>query len=101
MPVKGAGPISSAEVLLISVPICWPSLVAPSIGEDRGFVVGARDCPVAKAGTEQVGVNAGVGVDEGPLGGESLDALAGDGIAVIEVVVLGGFGCLGVGFPLA
>ena len=35
-------------------------------------------------------MDAGVGMDEDALGGESLGAVAGDGVAVIEVAMLGG-----------
>ena len=35
-------------------------------------------------------MDAGVGVDEDALGGESLGAVAGDGIAVVEMAMLAG-----------
>ena len=53
-------------------------------------MAGAGDGDVAKAGIEQVRVDAGVGVDEDALGGEALGAVAGDGIAVVEVAMLFG-----------
>ena len=60
------------------------------VGEERGLVAGAGDGDVAEAGVEQVRVNAGIGVDENALGGETLGAVAGDGIAVVEVAMLAG-----------
>jgi hypothetical protein len=43
---------------------------------------------IAKAGAERVAMDAGVGVNEDALGGQSLGTVAGDGVAVIEVLVL-------------
>ena len=58
------------------------------VGEERGLVAGARDGDVAEAGVEQVRVDAGVGVDEDAFSGESLGAMAGDGVAVVEMTML-------------
>ncbi|MHB8348754.1 MAG: hypothetical protein ACYDHM_16800 [Acidiferrobacterales bacterium] len=62
-------------------------------GDKRGGIVGislrvvrsAGDGNIRKAGVYQLGVNIGVDVDEHALGGESLRAVAGDSIAMIEV----------------
>ena len=51
-------------------------------------MAGARDGDVAETGVEQVWVNAGVGIDQDALGGESLGAVTGDGVAVIEMAML-------------
>ena len=56
----------------------------------RGLVAGAGDGDVAEAGVEQVRVDAGVGVNENAFGGEALGAVAGDGIAVVEMTMLAG-----------
>ena len=53
-------------------------------------MAGAGDGDVAEAGVEQVRVDAGIGVDEDALGGEALGAVAGDGVAVVEVAMLAG-----------
>jgi hypothetical protein len=53
-------------------------------------VAGAGDGNVTEAGVEQVWVNGCVGVDEDALGGEALGAVAGDGVAVVEVAMFGG-----------
>jgi len=66
------------------------------VGKERGLVAGAGDGDVAEAGVEQVRVDAGVGVDEDALGGETLGTVAGDGVAMIEMTVL-----CGVEFDLA
>ena len=58
------------------------------VGEERGLMAGAGDGDIAKAGVEQVRVDAGIGVDEDAFGGEPLGAMAGDGIAVVKVAVL-------------
>jgi len=50
----------------------------------------ARDSDVAETGVEQVGMDPGVGVDEHALGGQALGAVAGDGVAVIEMPVIRG-----------
>ena len=60
------------------------------VGKQYGIVAGARDGNVGKARVEQVWVNAGVGVNEDALGGEALGAVAGDGIAVVEMRMLAG-----------
>lgn len=59
------------------------------IREDRRLMAGAGDSDVPEAGTEQVRMNAGIGVNEYALGGEPLGAVAGDGVAVIEMPVFG------------
>ncbi len=58
------------------------------VGEERGLVAGAGEGDVAEAGVEQVRVDAGVGVDKDAFGGESLGAVAGDGVAVVEMTML-------------
>jgi len=60
------------------------------VGEDYGIVAGARHGNVGKTRAEQVQVNAGVGVNEYALGGKPLRAVAGDGLAVIEVRMFAG-----------
>ena len=60
------------------------------VSEERGLVAGARDGDVAEAGVEQVRVDAGIGVDEDAFGGESLGAVTGDGVAVVEMTMLAG-----------
>ena len=55
------------------------------VGEKHGVVASAGDGDVAKPRIEQVRVNAGVGVDQDALGGESLGAVAGYGIPVKRV----------------
>jgi len=52
-------------------------------------VASARDGDVAEAGVEQVGVDTGIGVNENAFGGEPLGAMTGDGIAVVEMTMLG------------
>ena len=66
------------------------------VSEDSGLVAGAGDGDVAEAGVEQIRVDAGICVDEDAFGGESLGAVAGDGVAVVEMAML-----LGVEFNLA
>ena len=53
-------------------------------------MAGAGNGHVSEAGAEQVGVDAGVGVDEHTLSGEALGAVAGDGVTVVEVALFGG-----------
>ena len=60
------------------------------VGEERGLVAGAGDGDVAEAGVEQVRVDAGIGVDEDAFGCESLGAVAGDGVAVVEMSMVTG-----------
>ena len=57
------------------------------VGEDGGFVAGAGDGDIAEAGAEQVGMDAGIGMDENTFGRESLGTVACDRIAVVEVAV--------------
>jgi hypothetical protein len=52
------------------------------------LLAGAGDGDVAKAGVEQVRVDAGIGIDQDALGGEALGTVAGDGVPVVEVAVL-------------
>jgi hypothetical protein len=52
-------------------------------------MAGAGDGHVTETGTEQVGMHAGVGVDEDALGGQALGTVAGDRIAVVEMAVVG------------
>lgn len=58
------------------------------VGEDRRFAAGARDGHVSESGAEQVGMDAGIGVNENALGGESLGAMTGDRVAVVEMPML-------------
>ena len=53
-------------------------------------MTGARDGDVAKAGVEQVWVDARVGVYQDPFGGKSLGAMAGNGVAEIEMAIFNG-----------
>jgi hypothetical protein len=53
-------------------------------------VKSAGDGDVAKAGVEKVWVDAGIGVNQDALGGETLRAVAGDGVAVVEMAMLAG-----------
>jgi hypothetical protein len=66
------------------------------VGEERGLVAGAGDGDVSEAGVEQVRVNFGISVDENTFGGKPLGAVAGDGVAVVEMTML-----VGVKFDLA
>lgn len=45
---------------------------------------------VPKARIEQIGMNAGISVDEHPFRGEALRTVASDGVAMIEMAVFGG-----------
>ncbi len=45
----------------------------------------ARDGDVGEAGVEKVRVDTGIGVNKNAFGGEALGAVAGDGVAVVEV----------------
>ena len=67
-----------------------PSLVALEQSEAKGTIELATLRRVAEAGVEQIGVDTGIGVNENALGGESLGAVTGDGIAVVEMTVLAG-----------
>ena len=53
-------------------------------------MAGTGDGNVAEAGVEQVGVDGGIGVNENVFGGEALGAMAGDGVAVVEMTMLAG-----------
>ena len=55
------------------------------IGIDLDILSRTRHGDVGKARIDEVGVNADVDVHQNPVGGESLGAVAGDGIAMIEV----------------
>jgi len=59
-------------------------------------VAGAGDGDVAEARVEQVRMNAGIGVHEDALGGESLGTVAGHGIPMVEMAMF-----CGVEFDLA
>ena len=67
-----------------------PCQLRSVIGEHRCFVAGAGDGDIRETGVEQVRMDSGVGVDEHPLGGEALSAVAGYGVAVIEMPVIRG-----------
>jgi hypothetical protein len=60
------------------------------VGEERGLVAGAGDGDVAKAGVEQVRVDASIGVNEDSFRGKALGAVTGDGIAVVEMTMISG-----------
>ena len=60
------------------------------IGIDLSVEACARDGNVGKAGVEQVWVDAGIAVDEDAFSSESLGAVTGDGVAVIEMAMLDG-----------
>jgi len=60
------------------------------VGEEPGLVAGTGDGDIGEAGVEQVGVDTGIGVNENAFGGEALGAMTGDGIAVVEMTMLGG-----------
>jgi hypothetical protein len=66
------------------------------VGEEYGLVAGAGDGDIAKAGVEQVRVDAGVGVHKDTFSGETLRTVAGHGVTVVEVAMV-----LGVEFDLA
>ena len=53
-------------------------------------MAGAGDRDVAEAGVEQIRVDAGIGMNEDALGGKTLGAVAGDGVAVVEMTMLAG-----------
>jgi hypothetical protein len=60
------------------------------VGEERRFVAGTGEGDVAETGVKKIRMDAGVRVDEDTLGGETLGAVAGDGISVVEVAVFAG-----------
>lgn len=60
------------------------------IGIDLSVEACARDGNVGKAGVEQVWVDAGIAVDEDAFSSESLGAVTGDGVAVVEMTMLVG-----------
>ena len=66
------------------------------VGEECGVVAGTGDGHVSKAGVKQVRMNFGIGLDENAFGGKALGAVAGDGVAVVEMTML-----VGVEFDLA
>src|SRR2546426_8054469 len=66
------------------------------IGVDLSVEACARDGNVSEAGVEQVGVDAGIAVNEDAFGGKALGAVTGNGVAVIEMTML-----VGVEFDLA
>ena len=57
------------------------------VSKDRGIVARAGNRDVAETGIEQVRVNAGIGIDQDALCGESLGTVASDRIAVIEMAM--------------
>lgn len=61
------------------------------VSEERGLVAGAGEGDVGEAGVEQVGVDAGIGVNEDAFGGEALGTVTGDGIAVVEMTRRSGY----------
>ena len=60
------------------------------VGEERGLVAGSGDRDVAEAGVEQIRVDACIGVYKDALRGEALGAVAGDGVAVVEMAMISG-----------
>ena len=60
------------------------------VSEEGGLVARAGDGDISEAGVEQVRVNACIGVHQDALGGEALGAMAGDGVAMIEMAMLTG-----------
>src|SRR5580698_9444999 len=60
------------------------------IGIDLSVEACARDGNVGEAGVEQVWVGAGIPVNEHVFGGKALGAVTGDGVAVVEMTMLGG-----------
>jgi hypothetical protein len=56
------------------------------VGEDHRFVTGAGDSDIAEARPEQVGVESRCQRKSDALGGETLGAVAGDGISVLTVL---------------
>ena len=58
------------------------------VGVEDGFVAGAGNRDVSKAGIEEIRVDAGIGIYQDALSGEALRAVAGDRIPVIKVTVL-------------
>jgi hypothetical protein len=55
------------------------------IRKDRRLVAGAGDGNIPEPRIEQIGMHSGIGVDENPLGGEPLRAVAGHSVSVVEV----------------
>ena len=51
-------------------------------------MAGAGDGDVGEAGVEQIWVNAGIGVNEYAFGSETLGAMTGNGVAVVEMAML-------------
>jgi len=51
-------------------------------------MAGAGDRDVSEARVKQVGVDAGVGVNENAFRGETLGAVTGDGVPMVEMAVL-------------
>ena len=60
------------------------------VGEECGLVAGAGDGDIREARVEQIWVNAAIGVNEDAFGSESLGAVAGDGVPVVEMAMLAG-----------
>src|ERR1039458_3425979 len=58
------------------------------IGIDLSVEACTRDGNVGEAGVEQVWVDAGIAVNEDAFCSESLRAVTGDGVAVIEMAIL-------------
>jgi hypothetical protein len=57
------------------------------IGEEHELMTGAGDGNVSEAGADQVRVDAGIGIDQDAFGSQTLRAMAGDGVTVIEVTM--------------
>ena len=66
------------------------SQAAHVIREDYRLVACAGDGYIAEARTEQVGMNASIGVNEDALGSKPLGTVASNGVAVIEMAMVGG-----------
>lgn len=53
-------------------------------------MAGARKGDISESEVEQVGTNFGIGMDQDALGDEALSAVAGYGVAVVEMAMLDG-----------
>ncbi len=72
---------------MISNPSRWLSCAA-IVGEYGRFVAGAGDGDVSEAGIDKVGMCGCIDIDQHTIGGKALRAVAGYGIAMIEVRIL-------------
>jgi hypothetical protein len=58
------------------------------VGEECGLVAGSGDRDGGEAGVEDVRMDASVGVNEDAFSSETLRAMTGDGVAVVEMTML-------------